>query len=87
MIKFKKQRKYKLPFGFIIFAMFFAGILFGFYLGPHTEVTNYLRSELKEHFGILTQDCEYQQLGRILWIPRSFPVIMQDGVKTIRASR
>jgi flagellar basal body-associated protein FliL len=46
----------------------------------------YFYSEIENNFGIITQyDKEYEVVGGIYWKDMSFSIIMEDGVKTIRA--
>ena len=64
------------------------GFLSGYYLGPHSATAIFFQHEISKHFGIITQhDKDYEVIGSIGWKDLSFPVIMENGVKTIRAYR
>jgi hypothetical protein len=47
----------------------------------------YFYNEIEENFGIITQydEKEYDVIGGIHWKDMSLPIIMENGVKTIRA--
>ena len=88
MIKWKKTIKTILLIFIICFA-FLLGSLFGFYRTSDIWMAQCFNSKIATHFGIKTQfdRGKYEVVGGIHWKDQSFPIIIENGVKTIRAYR
>ena len=80
------KRVFKCTFlTFIIFITFSSGMFFGYYFIPPALTVNYFNSKIKRQFGMMTQYSDYKVIGGIHWKDISFPMIIKNGVKTIRA--